>query len=240
MLSIWVMMLPITMVSVLALAMAVCSSACAATQFAIYMSVANLGHSAGSKLFGMVSEQTTWPQSYMLLGILVIGLIVVLFFHRHQHREVDRGRGQRVHTIALGGGEAGVFFSGAMRCLKCRADMQQLDVEGTIIDRCERCLGIWFDAGELEALRDRQLAEAIDVGSAKRGRIFDNIDQYRCPRCGGTMARVVDERQRHIGYETCTECGGSYFDAGEFRDLSQLTLSDVFKRYAGMGHRSRA
>ena len=237
MLSIWVMMMPITMVSVLALAMAVCSSACAATQFAIYMSVANLGHSAGSKLFGMVSEQTTWPQSYLLLSVLVVVMIAVLFFHRHQHREAaaDGGRGPRIFPITSGGGEGGVFFSGAMRCPKCRSDMLQLDVDGIVVDRCDRCQGIWFDEGEMEALRDRELAEAIDTGSAKRGKIFNNIDEYRCPRCGGVMTRVVDERQRHIGYETCTDCGGSYFDAGEFRDLSRLTLSDVFKRYTGLG-----
>ena len=236
MLSIWVMMLPITMVSVLALAMAVCSSACAATQFAIYMSVANLGHSAGSKLFGMVSEQTTWPQSYMLLSVLVVGMIAVLFFHRHQHREAaEGGRDRRIFTITSGGGEGGVFFSGAMRCPKCRSDMRQLDVDGTVVDRCDRCQGIWFDAGEMEALRDREVAAAIDTGSAKRGKIFNNIDEYRCPRCGGHMSRVRDERQRHIAWETCTGCGGSYFDAGEFRDLSQLTLSDVFKRYTGVG-----
>ena len=242
MLSIWVMMLPVTMVSVLALAMAVCSSACAATQFAIYMSVANLGHSAGSKIFGMVSEQTTYPQSYLLLSILVVGMIAVLFFHRHQHREAEAGggRARRIYTVTSGGGQGGMFFSGAMRCPKCRSDMQQLDVEGTIVDRCDRCQGIWFDAGEMETLRDRKLAEAIDTGPAERGRIFDSIGQYRCPRCGGVMARVVDEQQRHIGYETCTGCGGSYFDAGEFRDLSQLTLSDLFKRFADLRPRSRA
>jgi len=234
MLSIWVMMLPITMVSVLALAMAVCSSACAATQFAIYMSVANLGHSAGSKIFGLVSEQTTYPQSYMLLSILVVGMIAVLLFHRHQHREAaaDGGRARRIYTITSGGGEGGMFFSGAMRCPKCRSDMQQLDVDGTVIDRCNRCHGIWFDAGEMEAMRDKDIAKAVDTGSARQGKIFDRIEDYRCPRCGGHMTRVVDEQQQHIGYETCNDCSGSYFDAGEFRDLSQLTLSDFFKRFA--------
>ena len=233
MLSIWVMMMPITMVSVLALAMAVCSSACAATQFAIYMSVANLGHSAGSKIFGLVSEQTTYPQSYMLLSILVVGMIAVLFFHRHQHREAeaDGGRARRIYTIASGGGEGGMFFSGAMRCPKCRSDMQQLDIDGTVIDRCNRCQGIWFDAGEMEVLRDKDIAKAVDTGSARQGKILDRIEDYRCPRCGGHMTRVVDEQQRHIGYETCNDCSGSYFDAGEFRDLSQLTLSDVVKRF---------
>ena len=92
MLSIWVIMLPVVMVCVIALGMAVCSSSCSATQFAIYMSVANLGHSAGSKIFGMVAEQTTWTESYMLMGVLVIVMIVVLLFHRHQH---DAGSGRR-------------------------------------------------------------------------------------------------------------------------------------------------
>jgi PAT family beta-lactamase induction signal transducer AmpG len=234
MLSIWVMMLPITMVCVIALAMTICSSACAATQFAIYMSVANLGHSAGSKLFGMVSEQASYPQSYMFMGILVIGMIVVLVFHRHRHGHAEQasGRGKRSYTIVSGGGEGGMFFSGAMRCPKCRADMQQLDVDGTVIDRCDRCQGLWFDAGEMEALRDKEIAAAIDTGSAKEGKRFNSIHEYRCPRCGGEMTQVVDEQQKHIGYETCTDCGGSYFDAGEFRDLSQLTLSDFLKRLA--------
>ena len=222
------------MVCVIALAMTICSSACAATQFAIYMSVANLGHSAGSKLFGMVSEQASYPQSYMFMGILVIGMIFVLVFHRHRHGHAEeaRGRGKRSYTIVSGGGEGGMFFSGAMRCPKCRADMQQLDVDGTVIDRCDRCQGLWFDAGEMEALKDKEIAAAIDTGSAKEGKELNSIHEYRCPRCGGEMTQVVDEQQKHIGYETCTDCGGSYFDAGEFRDLSQITLSDFFKRLA--------
>ena len=52
---------------------------------------------------------------------------------------------------------------------------------------------------------------------------------FRCPRCGGAMARVVDPRQRHIWYETCHGCNGSFFDAGEFLDLAELTLSEFFK-----------
>jgi Zn-finger nucleic acid-binding protein len=35
------------------------------------------------------------------------------------------------------------------------------------------------------------------------------------------MLRMVDAQQPHIWYETCEECGGSFFDAGEFRDLKR-------------------
>ena len=232
MLSLWVIMLPVVMVCVIALGMAVCSSSCSATQFAIYMSVANLGHSAGSKIFGMVSEQTSYTESYMLMAVLVVVLIVVLLFHRHQHNEASTvaKKGKRTFTAGSTAG-GGVFWSGAMRCPKCRADMVQIDVQGTEVDRCNMCNGLWFDAGEIEALRNKEAASLIDTGSAKQGRQFNVVNDYRCPRCGGEMCRTVDEQQRHISYETCADCSGSFFDAGEFLDLSQLTVSDFFKRW---------
>ena len=233
MLSIWVMMLPVVMVCVIALGMAVCSSSCSATQFAIYMSVANLGHSAGSKIFGMVSEQTTYTQSYTLLAVLVAAMVVVLLFHRHRHdgETTPSTRGSRTFTGGANGGGGGIFWSGAMRCPKCRSDMMQVDVQGTEVDRCIVCNGIWLDTGEIEVLRDKQAAAIVDTGSAKQGKDYNLIEQYRCPRCGGEMNRTVDEQQRHIWYETCNDCDGSFFDAGELRDLSQLTVSDFFKKW---------
>ena len=46
-----------------------------------------------------------------------------------------------------------------MRCPKCRADMEQVDYEGTEVDRCSRCGGMWFDAGELEVLKNKEAAK---------------------------------------------------------------------------------
>lgn len=240
MLSIWVMMLPIVMVSMLALAMAICKSTHSATQFAIYMSVANFGHAAGSKVYGIVAGQSDFVQSYTMLSVLFATLIVALLFHRHQHRHdaprqegtapAARERGRPAYTIGVGGTEAGMFWSGAMRCPKCRADMEQIVFSGTEVDRCTICSGLWFDAGEIEAMKDRQAAAALDVGDAGVGRQSNAIDEYQCPRCGGSMRRTSDPRQTHIRYETCTSCGGSYLDAGELRDLSAITIGDFFKR----------
>jgi hypothetical protein len=44
------------------------------------------------------------------------------------------------------------------------------------------------------------------------------------------MEKKVDPQQQHIWYETCVDCNGSFFDAGEFRDLAEVTISDFFKR----------
>jgi len=227
MLSIWVLMTPVVMVCVIALAMAICTSSHSATQFAIYMSIANLGVSAGSKVYGMVAEGSSYVQNYMMLAALVAVAMIILYFHRHRHDEKS-GR-QPVSSYTLGSG-GGVFFSGAMRCPKCRCDMAQINIDGTIIDRCTSCSGIWFDEGELETLNNPQAAKAIDTGEAGLGKQYNVIDNYRCPRCGGHMEKKVDAQQRHIWYETCLECNGAFFDAGEFRDLAQVTISDFFKR----------
>lgn len=231
MLAFWVMMMPVVMVCAIALGMTICKSAASATQFAIYMSSANVGYSFGSKLFGLIVEQSDYVEIYMLLGILAIVGVVVVLFHRHSHEPAEKGtrHGARRYTVSTGGGESGMFFSGAMRCPKCRADMVQVVHEGVEIDRCERCAGIWFDDGELELLRHTEGAAALDTGAASQGRRLNTFDEYPCPRCGGEMKKQTDERQSHIWFETCSDCGGSFFDAGEFRDLTEETLSDFFK-----------
>jgi Zn-finger nucleic acid-binding protein len=235
MLSVYVMMLPIVMVATIALAMAICSSTISATQFAIYMSVANVGHALGSKIYGMVADKSTYVQSYTMLSVLVAAMIVVLLFHRHRvERTTDGGGKKRAprYTIGIAGAQAGAFWSGAMRCPKCRADMEQIDYEGTEIDRCTICKGMWFDAGEIELVRDKHAAAAIDTGDASTGKQSNANDRYQCPRCSGAMVRVVDARQRHIWFETCSSCNGSFLDAGELVDLTTLTISDFFKDLA--------
>lgn len=234
MLSLWILMGPVTMVCVLALAMSLCSSANSATQFAIYMSTANLGAAVGSKTYGVISEGISYPDAYIILGCLCLALIPVLWFHRHRSEDAD---GRKVHSapqsaLSVGVGRAGVFWSGAMRCPKCRADMELLNVEGVQVDRCSSCQGLWFDNGELEQLRDRRVGAELDIGDAKTGKANDTVKNYHCPRCGGDMLRRVDPQQRHIGYEQCGDCEGTYFDAGEFSDLTTLSLRDLFKRFS--------
>ncbi len=232
MLSIWVMLGPVTMVCMIALAMAICASGNSATQFAIYMSIANFGSSAGSKMYGLVSDQASYDQAYLLLGLLTVVMLAVLVFHRHRHPR-EEGQARKTtpsYPVSMGASGAGMYWSGAMRCPKCRADMETLVIEGVEIDRCASCRGLWFDPGEVEKLRRRQVAAALDIGDPAVGRVRNAIDRYRCPRCGGRMARMADPKQTHIWYEECEACRGSFFDAGEFADLASFTLGDVFRR----------
>ena len=117
-----------------------------------------------------------------------------------------------------------------MLCPKCKCDMETLEYEGVEVDRCENCKGIWFDVGESHSLRARNAAAAIDTGDPVKGKQTNEIDRYRCPRCGGGMMRMVDPQRAHIQYEECTSCKGSFFDAGEFADVAEDAIADFIHR----------
>ena len=51
-----------------------------------------------------------------------------------------------------------------------------------------------------------------------------------CPKCEVTMLRMADETQFHVVFESCPTCFGSFFDAGEFKDVSKLTVVERFKK----------
>jgi PAT family beta-lactamase induction signal transducer AmpG len=231
MLAAWVLLGPVTMVCMIALAMTICAGTISATQFAIYMSLANLGSSAGSKTYGVIAEQTSYGEAYLLLGSITVAMIAIIFFHRHRPEKPKGRKRAPSYTVSMGTSGGGMYFSGAMRCPKCRSDMEQIEIDGTEIDRCSSCHGLWFDAGELSKIRSKETAAILDIGDVSVGKKQNEIERYRCPRCAGPMNRLVDPDQPHIWFERCGSCRGSFFDAGELTDLVTVSVSDFFKRF---------
>ena len=39
-----------------------------------------------------------------------------------------------------------------MKCPKCGADLDEINYQNVLIDRCNECKGIWLDQGELDIL----------------------------------------------------------------------------------------
>jgi len=231
MLAAWVLLGPVTMVCMIALAMTICSGATSATQFAIYMSLANLGTSAGSKTYGVIAEQTSYGDAYLLLGAITIAMVATIFFHRHKPEHSKGRKRAPSYSVGMSTSGTGIYFSGAMRCPKCRSDMQQIMIDDIEVDRCSTCHGLWFDDGELGKLRNKEAAAALDIGDVVTGKKQNKIEHYRCPRCAGPMNRLVDPEQTHIWFEQCDSCRGSFFDAGELADLATVSVSDFFKRF---------
>jgi Zn-finger nucleic acid-binding protein len=121
-----------------------------------------------------------------------------------------------------------------INCPKCNAPMRQLKAGDITVDRCESCFGLWLDQGErLKLLKDKSLVAGVDVGDKEVGAASDEITEINCPRCGEAMRHITDRAQKHIGFEFCRECKGSFLDAGELRDLSEFSLSERIKAMFG-------
>ena len=122
-----------------------------------------------------------------------------------------------------------------MNCPKCEAPMEPVTTEAGTVERCIACQGLWFD--RLEAPAQAAFAAALDVGSEEAGRAFNAVDRISCPVCANTpLTRMVDNEQPHIWFEACPSCNGRFFDAGEFKDLSERSLSDLVRK---LGARDR-
>jgi len=67
-----------------------------------------------------------------------------------------------------------------------------------VIDKCERCAGIWFDKGEAEMLKDDWTPVSVDDGDETLGQIYNEIRNIDCPRCQNQMQSVTDPKQSHI------------------------------------------
>ena len=115
-----------------------------------------------------------------------------------------------------------------MNCPKCASAFEKISFAEIEVDRCLGCKGLWFDMLEKEDLVVIEGSEAIDVGSEQVSEEYRNLRDIRCPQCTVKMLPMVDKDQFHIKYESCPICYGTFFDAGEFRDLKEHTVLERF------------
>lgn len=102
-------------------------------------------------------------------------------------------------------------------CPKCTSEkLVETAALGEIkVDGCPSCSGIWFEAGELEALVKRSQANAdlalIDPKSVP----------LECPACANKMSRggLVNPL---LLVDKCEACGGVWLDANELALLKKL------------------
>lgn len=115
-----------------------------------------------------------------------------------------------------------------MKCPKCKAPMEQFHNPYADYEQCTGCKGLWLDMLENEDLKE--VADAIDTGSPELGKKYNEMGDVYCPVCSNNkMLRMVDPEQPHIWFEQCPTCNGRFYDAGEFKDVSEHTIGDFFK-----------
>jgi hypothetical protein len=76
------------------------------------------------------------------------------YFHRKEREAIEKMRAQREaeRTEREAAGKT-------LQCPKCDGTLEEVKYEDILIDRCVKCNGVWFDAGELELLTNREEQE---------------------------------------------------------------------------------
>ena len=120
-----------------------------------------------------------------------------------------------------------------MQCPKCNSSFEKVIYESIEIDRCTNCRGIWFDLMVKEDLRQIRGSDSIDIGDKQTGEKFNQLREINCPKCKVKMLAMIDKDQFHIQFESCPNCFGTFFDAGEFKDFKEVTVVERFKQMVG-------
>ncbi len=72
------------------------------------------------------------------------------YFRKKEQEAIEKLRRQR---------DAEAAQAAALGCPKCDGKLVEMTVEDVQIDRCDKCNGVWLDAGELERLTEREPSE---------------------------------------------------------------------------------
>ncbi|MBI3892309.1 MAG: zf-TFIIB domain-containing protein [Candidatus Wallbacteria bacterium] len=107
-------------------------------------------------------------------------------------------------------------------CPRCFAPMVEVAVSWVYIDRCEKCRGQYFDAGELEDLQrmDERARQWVADQEAPRPCDSANGHSLDCPGCGAPMQTFFLAAAKLL-VDNCGRCKGTWLDAGEIDRLAR-------------------
>lgn len=112
-------------------------------------------------------------------------------------------------------------------CPRCAIPLKTIDLKLKglfLVERCETCLGLFFDPGELEALLAATVANVFDINRKQLARIGTlrnqeyGVSYIRCPVCTTVMNRVNFGARSGVIVDRCKE-HGVWLDGGELRHL---------------------
>jgi len=113
-------------------------------------------------------------------------------------------------------------------CPKCQIAMKTIDLKLNgkfYIERCDQCMGLFFDPGELEVLLKASVKNVFHINRQKLDQINATmarqdqcVSYVKCPECHKVMNRVNFGSRSGVILDRCTE-HGVWLDGGELRHL---------------------
>lgn len=113
-------------------------------------------------------------------------------------------------------------------CPRCHVPLQLVNLnlrKAFYIERCQRCLGLFFDPGELEALLDNTVTHVYDIDPARLNELQNvtrsseyPVGYIDCPVCKKLMNRLNFGSRSGVIVDKCRE-HGVWLDGSELRQL---------------------
>ncbi|MFH0997276.1 MAG: zf-TFIIB domain-containing protein [Pseudomonadota bacterium] len=114
-------------------------------------------------------------------------------------------------------------------CPRCNIRLRTIDlkIDGRfLIERCDECLGLFFDPGELEALLEATVSNVFAIDRSRLDNINTasmrsndyGVSYIKCPICSKCMNRVNFGTKSGVIVDRCS-AHGVWLDGGELRHL---------------------
>lgn len=119
-------------------------------------------------------------------------------------------------------------------CPKCDVPLFILHFKDIEVDFCDRCRGLWLDAGEFEALLNRTGANAEDplLHFQQQQGVLPSGRPHLCPRCDEPLREltVAPSSGDPLTLDRCPRGHGLWFDADELTQLLAMSPPAVDAR----------
>ena len=117
----------------------------------------------------------------------------------------------------------------ALKCPKCKREMQPITLGGSPMRECESCGGLWLEAAAFEKIcadREHQAA-VLGLASPVTGHRIDpaaeefKVRYFPCPQCRQLMNRMNFARCSGVIVDICRG-HGTWFDRDELRAIIEF------------------
>ncbi|MFC1569298.1 zf-TFIIB domain-containing protein [bacterium] len=122
-----------------------------------------------------------------------------------------------------------------MDCPKCKIALHKRVVQGTEVDECEKCEGLWFETDELRQIKDKTDSDLnwMDFDIWKHPEKFKaKSKNYNCPACGNSM-KALEYGDTHVEIDYCTECKSLWLEKGELEKIIAALEKEILTKSMG-------
>jgi Zn-finger nucleic acid-binding protein len=104
--------------------------------------------------------------------------------------------------------------------------LQRRNIQGTTIDFCEHCGGVYFDQGEIETLIEKGVNETqFNTTQVPSFSGYATPGTNICPRCHGTFEKITKTSDgRNASIYACKECKGIWVNKGIYQIIKEKRI----------------